>query len=168
MSVLGNAMGKVIMICGKICSGKSFYAKSLTEHENAVIFSTDEVTYDLTDNAQGENYDAFAKRVNAYLMKMAAEVAAVGCTVILDWGFWTEADRKTASDYFREKDIAVQWHYIDVAPDRWKRNIAQRNERVLRGEGGSDFYVDDGLLRKVNALFEIPSKEDMDEWHILK
>ena len=62
-------MAKVICICGKIASGKSYYAKKLKEKENAVILSTDEVTYDLIDNEQGEFYDQFAVRVNKYLNK---------------------------------------------------------------------------------------------------
>ena len=53
-------MGRAILICGKICSGKSTYAARLKQEIRAVILSTDEVTYDLTDNAQGEGYDAFA------------------------------------------------------------------------------------------------------------
>lgn len=168
MLVLGDGMAKVILICGKICSGKTFYARQLLEKENAVIFSTDEVTYDLTDNAQGEGYDAFAKRVNAYLMKKAAQVARAGCNVILDWGFWTEADRKAAAVYFGERNIPVQWHYMDIKEDRWRENIARRNARILRGEGGSDFYVDEGLLQKVNGLFETPAREDMDVWNVLE
>lgn len=46
-------MGKVILICGKICSGKSRYAYQIKQQENAVILSRDEATDDLTDNAQG-------------------------------------------------------------------------------------------------------------------
>lgn len=37
---------KVFLICGKICSGKSYYAKELKDKYNAVILSTDEVTFD--------------------------------------------------------------------------------------------------------------------------
>ena len=62
-------MGKVYLICGKICSGKSYYAKSLKEKYNAVILSTDEATYDLINNEQGEFYNIFAQRVNNYLKK---------------------------------------------------------------------------------------------------
>lgn len=36
-------MGKVIIVCGKICSGKSFYSKSIKDSLNAVIISPDEV-----------------------------------------------------------------------------------------------------------------------------
>lgn len=65
-------MRKIIAITGKICSGKSHLAALLQQSENAVILSTDEVTWDLTRNEQGEGYDAFAARVNGYLMKKAA------------------------------------------------------------------------------------------------
>lgn len=47
-------MAKVIAICGKICSGKSYYANKIKDKLNAVILSTDEVTFDLIDNEQGE------------------------------------------------------------------------------------------------------------------
>ncbi len=56
-------MSKIIAICGKICSGKTYYANQIKEKENAVILSTDEVTYDLIDNEQGEFYDKFCKKV---------------------------------------------------------------------------------------------------------
>ncbi len=47
-------MPKVIALCGKICSGKTFYANKIKEGKNAVILSTDEVTFYLMDNEQGE------------------------------------------------------------------------------------------------------------------
>lgn len=45
-------MAKVIAICGKICSGKTYYANNLKIKENAVILSTDEATFDLVNNEQ--------------------------------------------------------------------------------------------------------------------
>lgn len=62
-------MSKLIAICGKICSGKSYYANQLKKNENAVILSTDEATFDLIENEQGEFYNIFAQRVNGYLKK---------------------------------------------------------------------------------------------------
>ncbi|MBQ9326346.1 MAG: hypothetical protein IJ246_11300 [Clostridia bacterium] len=62
-------MAEVILICGRICSGKSWYARQLQKKIPSVILSTDEVTWDLTDNAQGEGYVALAQRVNRYLRK---------------------------------------------------------------------------------------------------
>ena len=59
-------MGKVILLCGKICSGKSYYARSIKESLNAVIISPDEITYELLNNEQGEFYDIFSKRRNKW------------------------------------------------------------------------------------------------------
>jgi len=154
------------LICGKICSGKSWYARELAHRENAVILSTDELTWDLTGNEQGPGYDAFAWRCNTYLRKKAGQIAAAGCHVILDWGFWTKSDRETITQYYSGQNIPVRWHYIDVPEEIWEDNIRHRNARVLEGEGGSDFFVDQGLKEKVISLFEVPEKEEMDVWYV--
>ena len=165
MVISMNHTKKVILICGIICSGKSYYAKQLAEQCGAVILSTDEVTYDLTGNEQGDSYDEFARRVNRYLRKKAAEIVRAGANVILDWGFWTRADRAEIARFFQSEGIPFAWPYIDVAEDTWHRQIAQRNRAVAAGEGGSDFYVDEGLLNKALAAFEIPERDEMDVWH---
>ena len=157
-------MAKVYLICGKICSGKTCYAEELRERFSAVILSTDEVTYDLTDNQQGEGYDAFAKRVNGYLRKKAVQIVQAGANVILDWGFWTKTGRMEITEYFRTQDISYEWHYVDVSDEQWEKNIAERNRRIENGEGGSDFYVDEGLRSKVLSLFEVPAREEIDVW----
>lgn len=157
-------MSKIIAICGKICCGKSYYAKQIKEKENAVILSIDEATYELIDNEQGEFYNAFAERVNKYLMNKAAEIVKAGCNVILDWGFWTKAARQETTKYFNRFDIDVEWHYIDIEQTRWQQLIEERNVKIQKGNGGSDFYVDEGLTEKLLSKFEEPTKEEIDIW----
>lgn len=160
-------MAKVYLICGKICSGKSYYAKSLQEKYNGVILSTDEATYDLINNEQGEFYNIFAERVNNYLKKKAAEICKAGANVILDWGFWTKRNRLDITEYLKECGVSYEWHYIDVTDDIWNRNIEERNKRIEEGNGDSDFYVDEGLLSKLISLFEIPEEDEIDIWYKL-
>lgn len=159
-------MAKVIAICGKICSGKSYYAKQIKARYNAVILSTDEATYDLIKNEQGEFYDIFADRVNKYLRKKAAEIVSAGCNVILDWGFWTREERKETTDYFNIYGIDVEWHYINIEKNRWEKLIEERNKRIEEGNGSSDFYLDDGLMKKLLSKFEEPIREEIDVWYI--
>ena len=45
-------MGKVILVCGKICSGKSYYSNQLKEQLNAVVITPDEATYELINIAR--------------------------------------------------------------------------------------------------------------------
>lgn len=160
-----GSMGKVYLICGKICSGKSYYARSLRERTNAVILSTDEATFDLIHNEQGEFYNIFARRVNQYLKKKAAEICRAGANVILDWGFWTVRERASISEYFTANGIRYEWHYIDVSDEVWHRNIDERNQRIEEGNGGSDFFVDEGLMNKLLSLFEVPKADEMDVWY---
>lgn len=161
-------MSKIIAICGKICCGKSYYAKQIKEKENAVILSIDEATYELIDNKQGEFYNVFAERVNKYLMKKAVEIVKVGCNVILDWGFWTKAERQETTKYFNQFCIDVEWHYVNVEQLRWKRLIEERNAKIQNGNGGYEFYVDEGLLNKMLSKFEEPKREEMDIWYRLE
>lgn len=155
-------MAKVILICGKICSGKTYYARKLAKENNAVILSTDEVTKDLIDNMQGEFYNEFAVRVNLYLRKKATEIAAAGTNVILDWGFWTKKDRREIVSFFNSRKIETCFYYIQITDTDWQKNIEKRNALIEKGEGGSDFYVDEGLKNKVLTLFEEPCPEEVD------
>ena len=155
-------MGKVILLCGKICSGKSYYARSIKESLNAVIISPDEITYELLNNEQGEFYDIFSKRLNKYLTKLVGEIALSFSNVIYERGLWTKEERKEVVKYYREKNIECELHYICVDDDIWKLNIRERNKRIEDGNGGSDFYLDEGLINKLEKLWEEPTKDEYD------
>ncbi len=161
-------MSKVICICGKIASGKTYYARQLKEKEAAVILSTDEMTYDLINNEQGEFYDSFAIKANLYLRKKAVEIVKSGVNVILDWGFWTVADRREITKYFKSHDVEYKWHYIDIDDKSWYNNIEERNKLIEQGKGGPNFYVDEGLMKKILSKFEKPTKEEIDVWYKVK
>ena len=155
-------MGKVIIICGKICSGKSYYAKQLKDELNAVIISPDEATYELINNEQGEIYDIFSKKLNKYLTKKVGEIAKAGANVIFERGLWSSKDRKEIRDYYNENNVESEIHYVCVDDETWKYNIEERNKRVLEGTGGSDFYLDEGLMKKLESKWEEPTEEEYD------
>ena len=161
-------MGKVIIVCGKICSGKSYYSKSIKDFLNAVIISPDEATYELINNEQGEFYNIFSARLNKYLTKKVGEIAQAGANVIFERGLWSKEDRKNIREYYKNKGIECEIHYVCVDDETWKQNIAERNIRIDEGKGGSDFYLDEGLLKKLEAKWEEPSKEEIDVWYNVK
>lgn len=161
-------MAKIIAICGKICAGKTYYANQLKEAENAVILSCDELTKALFDNDLGDRHDDMAHRIWAYFMKKSTELVTAGCTVILDWGFWTAENRRTLNAFYSAQNITCEWHYIDVDDRTWHRNIAERNSRIQNGEGGSDYYLDEGLTAKLLSLWEPPAEDEMDVRYTLQ
>ena len=155
-------MAKVILVCGKICSGKSYYSKLIKDSLNAVIISPDEATYELINNEQGEFYNIFSERLNKYLTKKVGEIAKAGANVIFERGLWKKEDREKIVKYFRDNNIECELHYVCVDDETWKKNIAERNKRVEAGNGGSDFYLDEGLMKKLESKWEEPSEDEVD------
>lgn len=155
-------MAKVILICGKICSGKTYYSNMIKDKYNAVIISSDEATYELINNEQGEFYNIFSERLNKYLTKKVGEIVKLGANVIFERGLWTKEDRINTKKYYKEKNIECEIHYIYVDNETWKKNIAERNKRVQEGRGGSDFYLDEGLMKKLESMWEEPTDNEYD------
>lgn len=152
-------MARILLIIGKICSGKSYTARRLQAEYNAVILSCDEITRSLFPEGLGENHDEMAARVRAYLYGKAKEIAGRGTCVILDWGFWSRAMRREAREALAGADCV--WYYMDIPDDRWEENIHRRNEHA-NDPGSVDYYVDGGLKQKCLDLFEIPTEEEFD------
>ncbi len=156
-------MAKVILICGKICSGKTVYAKRLIEEGNAVLMSSDELISALFHPNENKYHDQVIGSIHEYLIKKSVEIVKSGTSVILDWGFWTKQIRTDISDFYKSNGIEFEWHYIDIDGEAWYRNIEQRNNAVIRNDT-TDYYVDNGLIQKLENLFEVPTKEEIDVW----
>ncbi|MBR2704867.1 MAG: NUDIX domain-containing protein [Clostridia bacterium] len=151
--------GKVIALCGKVASGKSTYAKKIREKENAIIFSVDELTYYMVDNKSGQDYTDLCRRATNYFEAKSAEIAGNGGNVIIDIGLWTKNQRKEIREYFKNKGINFEIHYVKVDDDTWMKNIVKRNQRIEEGDQGYDFVVGEGLLEKVKRMWEEPGEE---------
>ncbi len=161
-------MGKVIIVCGKIASGKSYYSRKIKDSLNAVIISPDEATYELINNEQGEFYNVFSKRLNNYLTKKVGEIAKAGANVIFERGLWSKKDRENIVKYYRDNNVECELHYVYVDDDTWKQNILERNKRIEEGNGGSDFYLDEGLLKKLDSKWEEPTKDEVDVIYVVR
>lgn len=158
-------MPKAILICGKIASGKSVYAERLKKQENAVMLSVDELVLSILGSELGDKHDEITERVQAYLFEKSLEIVKAGANVLLDWGFWTKERRQDARDFYRSRGVACEFHYVDTPDEVWRRNIEIRNCAVLAGETNA-YFVDDGLMKKLEAAFETPQRDEIDVWHI--
>ncbi|GHU80870.1 hypothetical protein FACS1894191_7040 [Clostridia bacterium] len=58
-------MPKTILICGKICSGKTTYAHKIKAESRAALLPADEITLALFDESIGEKHDDIAAKFNA-------------------------------------------------------------------------------------------------------
>lgn len=156
----GESMAKVIMTCGKICCGKSTYARRLQAEGNAVILSIDEITLSLFPDGAGEMHDVYAGRAERYLLSLSLQILKTGTDVILDWGLWTRAQRDRLRAFYTEHGAEYEIRYLRVDQAEWERRIRKRN--AGQAEDPSAYYVDEGLFRKVELLFEEPSADETD------
>lgn len=158
-------MAKVMLICGKIASGKSVYAERIKKEANAVMLSVDELVLSVLGSELGDRHDEITSRVQAYFFEKSVEIVQAGSNVLLDWGFWTKEKRAAARAFYDSRGIESEMHYIDTPERVWRRNIELRNQAVLAGET-SAYFVDEGLMQKLASLFETPAKEEIDVWFV--
>lgn len=156
-------MAKVIMICGKICSGKSTYSEKLRKENKAVVLSVDEITLALFEQSVGEKHDEYVEKLEMYLFEKSLEVIFIGVDVILDWGFWTKEERDYAREFYSSRNINYEFHYIDISEKTWQVRLEKRNKEILAGEV-EVYYVDANLKEKVESIFECPDKNEIDVW----
>ncbi len=155
----------VTLIIGKICSGKTTLARRLAREKHALLLSADELMTELFHHNEGEHFDLLSSGTKRYLHKKTLELARLGVDVILDWGFWTRSEREEVTRFYRESSVEFEWIYVDTPRERWLANIALRNELVGRGES-EDYYVDAGLLAKLESRFELPTRGEVDVWYV--
>lgn len=85
--------------------------------------------------------------------KKCVEIVNVGANVIYERGLWSKEERQKVREYFKEKNIETELHYIHESDENWKKQIEERNKRVEAGNGGADFYLDEGLMKKLVYMF---------------
>lgn len=154
-------MAKIILICGKICSGKSTYAERMRANNKAVILSVDEIMLGIFGQYVGEKHDEYCENVQKYLFDKSLELIKVGVNVVLDWGFWQKDEREFAKEFYRARNIECELHFIDISEEIWKQRIAKRNSSISQGELNA-YFVDENLARKFGAIFEFPSEDEID------
>lgn len=147
---------KVILLIGKIAVGKTTYARKL----GGMLISCDQLMQSMFPGGCGEHHDMLASRARKYLLELARQCAEAGLTPVVDFGFWTPVLRQEAISALPNCDL--EWHYLDIPEDEWRRRIEKRNAAILAGQGSpSDYFVDEGLLQKVNDLFVPPTEDEL-------
>lgn len=154
-------MAKALATCGKICCGKTTYARSLIEKQGGVLLSCDEITHGILGGQLGDKHDEILIKVQKYLLSKALEILRSGTDVILDWGLWTREQRIEIRRFFCQNGFEYELHYIDIPNDEWYKRIERRNAEVAN-ELSRNYYVDGCLLQKAISLFQPPYDDEID------
>ncbi len=142
------------LLCGKIGSGKTVAARHIHEETGAVAFNLDQLMEPLFGQTLGRERHVKALAVCAeYAYSIADQILDSGVSVVMDFGFWTRAERRAASERFKGRDVVFV--YLAVSDDEQKQRINARNSSIDRTYS---FTTDQ--LSFLNAFFEEPSDSE--------
>lgn len=151
-------MARAIVTCGKLCSGKTTYARRLCGERNAVLLSVDEMMLTLFPEGAGEAHDLYAERTQQYLLELSLRILRTGRDAVLDWGLWTRERRSAVRDFYARNGEECEIRYLHISDAEWERRIRKRNE----GKDAAAYAVDEGLLQKFRDIFEEPEAAEID------
>lgn len=159
-------MTKVTILCGRIASGKTYYANRIKEKKNAIILSVDELMLKLSDSCLGTMHDDIAGRCELYFYQLAEEIIALDINVVIDFGYWTKNERDYAKAYFKDKNIPVELHYIKRDNTKRLEQLQRRNsdlENAISQETIHRAYIiKDELRKRLDVKFEEPLPDEID------
>ena len=154
-------MEKVYLICGKICSGKTFFASHLAERLQAVTLSVDHIMLTAGLDCIEDAHEVLVPRIEQFLHQIALALAHCDIPSITDFGYWTAQERVQVRGFFRTRQTPMQWIYMNCDEQAWERNIRLRNQAVIAGTEQA-YYVDAGLRSKIEEQFQPPAPTEMD------
>lgn len=144
------------IICGTPGSGKTTYAKKIAGDLQAPVFSLDNLVDEYYGDQHGCDLGVREYAVKYETLKKITELLRAERDVILDYGFFKEAERQwyrlLASDYGQDSQV----HYVTTAYDTQLQRVLQRNE-----EPDNIHHIDKTILDELLTFFEIPQDDDL-------
>ena len=109
-------------------SGKTTRAKEIEVEHNALRLSPDEWILDLYGHdLDRPQRDAVRDPVEALQWKVAQRAIGLGCSVVLDWGFWSQEERRSYGAQGEQLGATVQVIFLDAEIDELWARISQRD-----------------------------------------
>lgn len=157
-------MAKVIILCGKIASGKTYYANKIRKETNAVILSVDELMLKLSDSCLGDRHDDVALRCENYLYELSLQIVESDLDVVIDFGYWSKKERDMAKAYFMERSVSVELHYVKIQEEKRLLQLEKRNLSLQsKSNVGRVYIIGEELRKRLDEKFEEPSLEEYDK-----
>ena len=139
-------------------SGKTTRAKALAARSGALRLTPDEwQTRLFADDMHHPDHDLRHGTVEAIMWEVAAHVLTNGGDVILDFGFWSRAERVDFAQRARALGAECRVEFEDVPFDELSRRVAARNQRAAEGH----FVIPVTMLREWAGRFEPPGADEL-------
>ena len=151
-------MATLFLLCGLPGVGKTTLAKELEQKHSTVRLTPDEWIHqllkDVTDKTE---LDRLRIPIENVQWELAAKLLSLGINVILDWGFWSRAQR---ADYRLQAEAIgarVELHFFDVGRDQIWERLSKRNADLPP----QTFTVSEAELDRWIPWYEPPLAEEL-------
>jgi len=146
-----NNPPRLVLMCGLPAAGKTTLARELADAYGAVRLSADEWKLSLGIDP----FDDDARvRLETQLVALTQRLLALGTSVILEWGFWSRAERDELRELGRSFGAAVELRFLDVPYDELVRRVVDRT-----ANGGIPITADH--METYRRAFQPPTDEEL-------
>lgn len=149
----------IIMLCGKIGSGKTTYAKMLQKEKKVVVLSCDDFVLAVNDDLNKRH--EIQEKISLQLFDLAKQIWLSGISVVLDFGFWHKEQRKNIKRKFEAEGIKVELYYFKCSDTETNFRIIERNNKILQNEE-KGYIIDLKLKAELDEKFDEPDEEEID------
>ena len=151
-------MALLTLMVGLPASGKTTRAKALAEQTGALRLTPDEwQTRLFADDMHHPDHDLRHNAVEAIMWEVASHILRRGGDVILDFGFWTRAERVDFAARARALGADCRVQFENVPLEQLERRIVARNEQAA----GGYFIIPVTKLREWEKRFEAPDEDEL-------
>lgn len=150
-------MALLTLMVGLPGSGKTTRAKALAASTGALRLTPDEwQTRLFADDMHHPDHDRRHDMVEAIMWEVAAHILARGGDVILDFGFWSRAERRDFAARARALGADCRVQFEDVPFEELERRVTLRNAAAQ-----GSFVIPVPILREWAKLFEPPDADEL-------
>lgn len=152
-------MPTLYLTCGLPGSGKTSLAKIIEHEASALRLTGDDWMHRLYPGISTLEAETgpYRKRVESLQWQIALRAIRLRCSVVVDWGVWSRAERDACRDEARAYGARVVLCFRDVPFEELWNRVSRRNAELPPGT----FHIARPELLRWSKLFEPPSAEEM-------
>ena len=151
-------MATLFLMCGLPGSGKTTLARRLERDRDALRLTPDEWIARLFGQAlTPPALDWCRDPVEALQWDLAERALRLGVNVILDFGFWSRAEREEFRARAARLGAGSELHFLDVERAELSARIAARNAALPPGT----FHITEAQLEAWRQVFEPPAADEL-------
>ena len=150
-------MATIILLCGLPGSGKTTLAQRIGHERPALRLGEDDWMVQLFGSTTGHG-EAQRDAIKQVQWQIAVQVAQLGRDVVLDWGFWSRAEREDYRARAAALGLRTELRFLDVP----LAELIHRLEWRIRDLRPTSFPVSETELRQWWETFEPPTADELE------